>query len=175
MDLDREFLEIANNIRNKHFCQKNIIEEPKKSPYHNNIYIDGCSICQKPADDMHHIRFQSEADSDGYIGVFHKNTKHNLVPLCKTCHNDVHHEKIIIKGYIDTSDGRKLDYFEKLVENVCLEKKNKKKLNDTQTNIILKLQDMPNMSQKKAKLILKEKNDIVVSTSTISKIWKNEY
>ena len=39
-------------------------------------------------------------------------------------------------------------------------------------DIILKLQEIPNMSQTKAKLILKEKHNIGVSTTIISKMKK---
>ena len=33
-----------------------------------------------------------------------------MVPLCKKCHNEVHYGSLVIKGYIDTSNGVKLDY-----------------------------------------------------------------
>ena len=40
----------------------------------------------------------------------HKNHYSNLVILCKKCHQDVHKNKIEIKGYKETTDGIKLDY-----------------------------------------------------------------
>ena len=41
---------------------------------------------------------------------FHKNEEYNLVPLCQKCHDDEHSGTLKIKGYIDTSNGKKLLY-----------------------------------------------------------------
>ena len=67
-------------------------------------------VCSKPADDTHHIKFQSQADSNGFIGATHKHDKKNLVPLCKKCHMAIDTNKLVIRGYIETSEGRKLDF-----------------------------------------------------------------
>jgi 5-methylcytosine-specific restriction endonuclease McrA len=73
----------------------------KKSKYNSEIYTDTCTICNKPAHEVHHIKYQSD-------GI--DNNLYNLVPLCKKCHNEEHNGYLIIKGYIMTSEGRKLDY-----------------------------------------------------------------
>jgi hypothetical protein len=72
--------------------------------------MDKCEICQAVACDTHHIQEQHTADINGMIGNFHKNSKFNLVALCKSCHHNVHHGNLDIRGYIQTSDGIKLDY-----------------------------------------------------------------
>ena len=46
----------------------------------------------------------------GNIDHFHKNHKYNLIPLCKTHHKLVHEGKIIISGFVMTSEGLKLHY-----------------------------------------------------------------
>ena len=40
----------------------------------------------------------------------------NLVPLCIKCHNDVHHNKLIINGYKQTSNGVILDFIKRKVK-----------------------------------------------------------
>ena len=44
------------------------------------------------------------------IDHHHKNIKHNLVPLCKKCHDATTYGNLIISGYIQTSSGRELQY-----------------------------------------------------------------
>jgi len=46
--------------------------------------------------EVHHLQHQSEADNDGFIRkpdgtVFHKNHPANLMTLCESCHNKMHH------------------------------------------------------------------------------------
>ena len=59
----------------------------------------------------HHIQFQMNADTDGFIKDthIHKNRAFNLVVLCQTCHNNIHNQKIIVNGYITSTKGRELD------------------------------------------------------------------
>jgi DNA mismatch repair protein MutS len=88
------------------------------SRYNKKVFMDSCKICAyrplKKTDiplDTHHISMQCEADSEGYIGVFHKDAAHNLVVLCKECHIRVHQGKIEIRGYLETTGtGRLLDF-----------------------------------------------------------------
>jgi DNA mismatch repair protein MutS len=110
--LDSEFLDMANNIRKKIINQRDHITSIKSSNYNANVFQDKCLICGKERDHVHHIKFQSEADENKMIKKInaHKNVEHNQVALCESCHNKVHNEEINIKGYIDTSHGRELDY-----------------------------------------------------------------
>lgn len=64
-------------------------------------------------EDTHHIAPQEIADADGNIGHFHKNHKYNLLPLCKDCHHKVHEGKLIIRGFVMTSNGLEIDFEEK--------------------------------------------------------------
>jgi hypothetical protein len=69
----------------------------------------GCSVCGADAEDTHHIEYQCQSDADGYFRDFHKNMKHNLMPLCKACHQKEHSGQIDIKGYVKTSEGVVVD------------------------------------------------------------------
>jgi DNA mismatch repair protein MutS len=52
----------------------------QKTKYNNSLYISTCAICQEPVDDIHHIKNQKDADSNGLIdNSFHKNHKYNLI------------------------------------------------------------------------------------------------
>lgn len=115
--LGKEFIDIAFEIRNDLINKKNGILDTKKSKYNKSKIIDSCEICNykpnKKTDiplDVHHIKFQCTADNNDFIGHFHKNSKFNLVTLCKECHQKVHKDIINIQGYIQTSNGVKLIY-----------------------------------------------------------------
>ena len=114
-DLEADFMKNAEKIKKKLLNEKQEILEYKKSRYNSKILVNSCSICGKnnlvSSMEVHHIRFQCEADDDNNIDKqFHKNTTHNLVTLCSKCHSDVHNKTINLNGYISTTNGLKLDY-----------------------------------------------------------------
>lgn len=95
------------------------------SKYNKNLELVGkCMVCGWEGKcDTHHIRQQQMADDRGIIvtsntepttaPVIHKNMRHNLVELCKQCHMavDGQPQRLVIRGYRDTSDGGELDYY----------------------------------------------------------------
>lgn len=74
-----------------------------RSRYNQNVRKDICEICQKKANDIHHITEQHK-------NTYDKNFEYNLVSICKECHNKIHDNEIDVKGYIQTSLGVKLDH-----------------------------------------------------------------
>ena len=91
----------------------------KRSRYNKNLLMQQCEICGYSPDinnsmslplDTHHINMQCMANGDGFINNFHKDVVSNLVPLCKKCHIDVHHNKIKINGWIQKDTGSCLSY-----------------------------------------------------------------
>jgi DNA mismatch repair protein MutS len=84
-------------------------------------------ICGDIAEDVHHINHKSLADSSGFIGHFHKDTKHNLIPLCKEHHKEIHDGRIKVEGFVMTSSGLELRYEQQF-------KKEPKKILDPQIN-----------------------------------------
>ena len=176
MDLDKEFLEMANSIRiDIANIDKKIISD-KKSKYNSNILIDKCAICNENAEDVHHIKFQCTADKYNMIGNYHKNVENNLVCLCKKCHINVHNGDLQINGYIETSKGIKLDFF--FLDKKELEKKKikNKKFTPEQIEVIKELKKQNNqMSTKNATIFLENNKNIKISPGTLSKIWNNKY
>jgi DNA mismatch repair protein MutS len=113
LHMDKEFLQTAQSIRenlSRSASQIKKLSRQKSSKYHKSLYLSKCALCDEGVDDVHHIAEQKEADSDGYIDHFHKNHKYNLIPLCKKHHQMVHEGKVVISGFVMTSEGLKLHY-----------------------------------------------------------------
>ncbi|MCF6341145.1 MAG: DNA mismatch repair protein [Sulfurimonas sp.] len=117
LHMDNEFLNTANKIRKrlaKDFDELELLVKKKTSKYNKDLYVTKCVICGAIAEDVHHINHQSLADRAGFIGHFHKDSKHNLVPLCKEHHKDIHDGKIKIDGFVMTSNGLELKFQEQI-------------------------------------------------------------
>ncbi len=117
LHMDDEFLETANKIRKrlaKDFDELELLVKKKTSKYNKDLYVTKCVICGAIAEDVHHINNKSLADASGFIGHFHKDAKHNLIPLCKEHHHQIHDGKIKVDGFVMTSNGLELKYEELL-------------------------------------------------------------
>jgi DNA mismatch repair protein MutS len=110
LDLDTDFLELANSIRKRRMGLSDTVVEHKTSTYNTKVIKHRCHVCGGDTEEIHHIREQHMADRFGMIGKTHKNELHNLVQLCETCHNAVHHGNLRIEGWKQTSDGTELQY-----------------------------------------------------------------
>jgi hypothetical protein len=203
MDLDRDFLELANNIRNEFTSSDSAAFSNRSSRYNSNIYYDMCNICRDSrSEHIHHIQFAETANCDGMIDHFHKNSEFNLVALCEKCHHDVHNNKIYIHGYITTCDGVQLKYD---IRNRNLhiidtdnthtdtdtdrEIEREKNLVDDSSSIIIRsklkysgetLDYIYNLKEKtknmsEASRLIKKDLLLNISITTIKKIWENTY
>jgi DNA mismatch repair protein MutS len=109
-----EFIKVANKIRRDILEESQQLMPVNKSKYNSNVYLHKCEVCSKEAEDTHHINFQCNADKDKFIGHVARDAGNNLVGLCKSCHMNVHHpvngKQIIIRGWLQTSNGKELDY-----------------------------------------------------------------
>jgi DNA mismatch repair protein MutS len=111
LDLDNDFLHLANSVRHKLLeTEANILSSSSNNnKYNKKLYVDRCQLCGGHAKEVHHISQQKDADEHGYIGDFHKNNKFNLVGLCEKCHDKVHCGEMVIEGYKQTTEGVVLD------------------------------------------------------------------
>ncbi|MBC8238732.1 MAG: DNA mismatch repair protein [Helicobacteraceae bacterium] len=117
LHMDHEFLDTANKIRKRlsnDFDELELLVKKKKSKYNKELYVTKCVICGAMAEDVHHISQRSLADKAGFIGHFHQDNKHNLVPLCKEHHNQIHEGKIHVDGFVMTSKGLELKFEEQM-------------------------------------------------------------
>jgi len=135
---DDEFMQTARGIMNDLIQKPSSLISEKVSKYNAHVYVDACQICGKKNNeqedyvgmlDTHHINFQSDCDDNGFVigkSYLKMNNKCNLAVLCKRCHTRVHHNRIKINGYKDTSNGRILDY--EIIPKMVKKKKKKKKI-----------------------------------------------
>ncbi len=119
LKLPEEFLKNAEKIRKQLMDVSTNLVEPKTSKYNSKLIVSSCGVCGYIPNggiplDTHHIVYQQTQDENGFVKInntnFHKNQEYNLIPLCKKCHDEEHNGNLTIKGYIETTNGRKLVY-----------------------------------------------------------------
>jgi DNA mismatch repair protein MutS len=113
LHMDDDFLETANRIRKRlanDFDELELLVKKKTSKYNKELYVTKCVICGAMAEDVHHIAHKSLADEAGFIGHFHKDNKHNLIPLCKEHHKQIHDGLLRVDGFVMTSKGLELQF-----------------------------------------------------------------
>ena len=117
---DTEFMKLAQEIKNDLLKIPNELLNSKTSHFNSEVHLHECQICGKKNTtemnsgilDVHHIYNQKDC-TDGFINVkphLLMNEKLNLCVLCKECHYKAHHDQVVIDGYIDTSEGRILNF-----------------------------------------------------------------
>ena len=110
LDMPIIFMNNAEKIRKELLGINDKLIETKKSNYNTSLFMDICQVCNKnKSEETHHINYQSLSDDKGYFENFHKNSKHNLVNICKECHDKEHSGNIDIQGYKQTTEGIILD------------------------------------------------------------------
>ena len=93
--LPDHIIEYAYQIRNKYSSFENGSLSHTIATKYNNRKIRGiCEKCHKKmGEEIHHLQPQKDTDIDGYLNGewVHKNHPANLISLCSTCHNEIHH------------------------------------------------------------------------------------
>jgi DNA mismatch repair protein MutS len=95
------FLKNAEHIRNKYFnsfgSNTDGILGLTVSAYNPKKIRNTCEKCNRQmGTEIHHIKYQKNANELGYIknennnSIFHKNALHNLMSVCFSCHKDIH-------------------------------------------------------------------------------------
>lgn len=116
MNMDEDYMALAQTIRQELTASTSGNTTTligKQSVYNADKLLDKCEVCNSAvATDTHHIKFQCSADSEGMIEHWHKDSKFNLVGLCKMCHQRVHAvpATLEISGYCGTSSGVELKF-----------------------------------------------------------------
>jgi DNA mismatch repair protein MutS len=107
---NKQFMQRADYFIKKLGSASGDLVEKRKSKYNNNIYLTECSICKSKQDlNVHHIKHQAHCVNN-YAEHIRKDSKGNLVVVCRNCHMQVHSDNIVIDGWIETSEGRTLKY-----------------------------------------------------------------
>lgn len=163
-------------MKDKHFNEvtSNILKEVtnidvKQSKYNSDNYLSECKICKSTNNlESHHIVFQKEFDEKKLNKNklhYQKDANYNLVTLCSKCHDDVDRHKILINGWVETSNGRELDY------EIIQEKPVKQsKYNDELINYIKNLKK-ETLDPKMAQIKIKEQFNKKLTSKTILSFW----
>ena len=157
-----------------HEIMKEFDNNGKKSRYNSDLVLDECYFCQSTEKlECHHINWQKDFDENNINKEnphIMKNKFYNLLVVCQKCHDMIDRDDINVKGWVMTSKGIDLDY------SIVKQKKKSKnrKYNEETINNINSIKNKFNTT-KEAKLYIKENFGVKISSSTISKIWKNEY
>jgi DNA mismatch repair protein MutS len=111
--LPEEFLENAFQIRAKYFSENASVLANKTSRYNKDKILGICELCMKnPGTEIHHLTYQKDANETGMIikddgTVFHKNNLANLVSICENCHENIHHQNLVLEK-VKTTQGYKI-------------------------------------------------------------------
>lgn len=112
---DKNFIQNTLDIKNELTNNFSSLISGKKSRYNSDLYVYKCENCGRTAENgemeflqTHHINFQSKCKDGFSIEKPHlkMNSTANLVVICEKCHNDLHNNKIDIKGKVSTSKGK---------------------------------------------------------------------
>ena len=173
LSLGDDFISLARNVQMEISDINSTLLNEKHSNYNNELMMDKCQICKGKSEHTHHIKEQNTADNNNIIDHHHKNVTHNLVQLCESCHNKVHHDNLRIYGYIQTNEGIQLNY-----EYINKDKiiNNKKKFTDKDIEIIMNYKDdilKKKISKNNLIKKLELTNNIKISSGTLKKILNN--
>lgn len=97
-DIEKEYLE---NVENLNLNQTN--------KYNSDLMIKECYMCKSRKNlEVHHINWQKDCDKYKVKNKpqIKKNSKCNLITLCRKCHDEVDRGNINISGYIETIKGK---------------------------------------------------------------------
>jgi DNA mismatch repair protein MutS len=110
--MPQEFIDTAFEIRNKYFPETQGELSKPVTKYNAKKIRGKCEICNEElATEIHHLVPQQEANTQGFVGTFHKNHTANLAAVCEKCHQAFHEKctKITIPAVRKkTTKGTKL-------------------------------------------------------------------
>lgn len=172
-----DFILNATKIRNELLNEPFELLSTNTSNYNSNVIFHKCMIpgCNKMAVDTHHILHQEDADENNFIGHIPKNNESNLIPVCKQHHDDAHNDKIIIRGYVQTTDGVILDY--EIIPNTLPVNTSKKKYSSEEVKLFIDyiVNKCNNEVNGCAETKIREEFNNNISKHTLKKMVSGEY
>lgn len=91
----------------------------KTASYNSGVFVDKCGVCNAVATEVHHIKYQKDADAAGRHGHVSQHHASNLVPLCEACHKKEHSGELHVIGWVQTTKGRVLKVTHSLMTDAC--------------------------------------------------------
>ncbi len=90
LQLPEDFMRDCFEIRHK-YNDVSILDLKTSNYNSKKIKNTTCEVCKKnTGDDIHHINYQCNANSNGFFDSHHKNHLGNLISICKECHDNIH-------------------------------------------------------------------------------------
>ena len=114
---DKDFIDLALEIKNELLETHNSMISGKTSRYNSELLIYQCQVCGEKEKtgkisslETHHINFQKDCENGFVKNKPHikKNDKANLMVLCNECHDKLHSNEINISGTVMSSSGKKI-------------------------------------------------------------------
>jgi DNA mismatch repair protein MutS len=94
LNLPKDFIDLAYEIRNKSNPREKTISSQKGSKYNAKKIKGNCEMCGNEGVEVHHLQHQKNANEEGFINTFHKNHIANLMNICEECHDTIHAQNI---------------------------------------------------------------------------------
>jgi DNA mismatch repair protein MutS len=156
LDMDHEFLELANSIRNSKF-----------SRYNSSVPVRECEVCKSEKElQTHHIIEQAKAKNGFVADGIQTHSAGNLVVLCELCHKNHHAGKIVINGWMSSSRGRRLDW--QIMNSGEIPIKNSKFANHDSENSVISDHDLFEQIRLPFKVLLSKKKTLNSIVETLS-------
>jgi DNA mismatch repair protein MutS len=156
LDMDPEFLELANSIRNSKF-----------SRYNSSVPVRECEICKSEKElQTHHIIEQAKAKNGFVADGIQTHSAGNLVVLCELCHKNHHAGKIVINGWVSSSRGRRLDW--QIMNSSEIHPKNSKLANHDSENSVNLDHDLFEQIRLPLKVLLSKKKTLNSIVETLA-------
>ena len=97
--------------------------------------------------------------------------------LCKSCHQNVHQDKLIIKGYQESEQGPELNYQWNLNSEKVVESKKKRKKYGSETLKLIQDYYQEHSYKTKSDILhyLKTEYQLKLSSTTLNKIITDSY
>jgi DNA mismatch repair protein MutS len=173
-----EFQRLATKTRRQLLDEPRGEDTPKSSNYNSATYVDECAICGTKGGqlDVHHIHSQKYADCNDTIDYFNKNHGGNLVVLCVNHHNNVHKGEIVVHGWIETIQGKKLSWEKSGGKKVHINGDSKESpviSNELKANILAHAHLLKNISLKIFKAKMEKEYKIQLTTKQLRELIVN--
>jgi len=110
LHLPDAFLERAHAIRMKYKEESQNVLSLSPTHFNAKKIVGNCELCHiNKASEVHHLQHQKNAskEKNNYIDTFHKNHVANLLNICETCHQKMHHSGLQHK-IVKTTAGYQL-------------------------------------------------------------------
>jgi len=140
------------------------------SAWNSSVVRYKCSVCSSDISsdlEVHHIKERNEANNGRLADGSNVHSAANLAVLCKTCHDNVHSDKLIIGTLTMTSDGPERSDILTVASSFLARKS--KWTKEQEEYILTACKKFPNLSVTNLSKYLLNQHDIQISSGSLRK------